>query len=84
MNQLTPENLQWLGCALGIAGSFLLALNLKCSGWGFVIYLVSNAFWIAFGVSTHAPGITTNQVFNTLTSLLGIYKWLVIKNHLRS
>lgn len=73
---MTPDTLQWLGCATGVFGALLLALNNKNSGWGFVLFLVSNGFWLAFGVQTGAPGLVATQVIFTGTSLLGIYKWL--------
>lgn len=51
--------LQWAGCALGVAGSLLLALNIRQSGWGFALYLGSNVAWIGFGLTSgvHALAI---------------------------
>ncbi|HOE40058.1 MAG TPA: hypothetical protein PLB25_00245 [Rhodoferax sp.] len=48
----TIDALQWAGCATGVAGALLLALNIKRSGWGFVLLLISNGFWTAFGSCT--------------------------------
>lgn len=45
----TLDALQWAGCATGVAGASLLALNTKHSGWGFVLFLISNGFWTALG-----------------------------------
>lgn len=73
----TLDALQWAGCATGVAGALLLALNTKSSGWGFVFFLISNGFWIAFGIQTNAPGLITTQIIFTATSLLGIYRWFV-------
>ena len=50
--------LQWAGCATGVAGASLLALNTKNSGWGFVLFLVSNGFWTAFGSSARVFAAT--------------------------
>ena len=74
----TIDALQWAGCATGVAGAALLALNTKHSGWGFVLFLISNGFWTAFGIQTNAPGLITTQVVFTATSLLGIYRGLVV------
>ncbi len=74
---MTPDTLQWLGCATGVAGALLLALNNKHSGWGFVLFLISNCFWLVFGLETGAPGLVARQIIFTGTSLLGIYKWLL-------
>ena len=71
------DALQWAGCATGAAGSLLLALNNKNSGWGFVLFLVSNGFWVAFGIQTGAPGLIATQVIFTATSLLGVYRWML-------
>lgn len=73
----TLDALQWAGCATGVAGALLLALNTKHSGWGFVAFLISNGFWTAYGIQTDAPGLITTQVIFTATSLLGIYRWLL-------
>lgn len=73
----TLDALQWAGCVTGVAGALLLALNTKYSGWGFVLFLISNGFWTAFGIQTNAPGLITTQVIFTATSVLGIYRWLV-------
>ena len=70
--------LQWAGCITGVAGASLLALNTKNSGWGFVLFLVSNGFWTAFGIQTNAPGLITTQLVFTATSVFGIYRWLVV------
>lgn len=72
------DALQWAGCASGVAGALLLALNTRHSGWGFVLFLISNGFWTAFGIQTNAPGLVTTQIIFTGTSVLGIYRWLVV------
>jgi len=46
----TLDALQWSGCATGEAGALLLALNNKFSGWGGVLFLISNGFLMAFGI----------------------------------
>jgi nicotinamide riboside transporter PnuC len=75
---LTLEQTQWIGCTTGVLGSALLAANRsRVSGWGFVAYLISNVFWIAFAAENHAPGLLTQQVVFTLTSLIGIWRWLI-------
>ena len=68
--------LQWIGCVVGVLGAYLLALNNRRSGWGFVSFLMSNVCWMAFGLLTKAPGMVFMQVAFTATSLLGIYRWM--------
>lgn len=76
---MTAFYLQWIGCAFGVFGAFLLALNTRFSGWGFVSFLASNGCWIGFAVLTNAPGLFYMQVAFTGTSLLGIYRWVLVK-----
>lgn len=78
---VTTDILQWAGCATGVTGALLLALNTKHSGWGFVLFLVSNALWAAFGILTNAPGLVATQAIFTVTSLLGICRWLIVAKH---
>ncbi len=73
--------LQWAGCATGVLGSMLLAWRSRWSGWGFVVYLLSNAFWIAFGIATRAPGLVVMQGVFTVTSAVGIWRWLLVPGH---
>lgn len=65
---------QWLGCFTGVLGTFLLALNNKWSRWGFVAYLLSNNFWLAYGLHTNATGIVVMQCFYNVITVLGLYQ----------
>ncbi len=74
---------EWIGCMTGLCGATLLALNNRYSGWGFVLFLISNVGWIIYGLLTHATGMVVMQLGFTLTSLIGVWKWL-ISNQKRS
>lgn len=67
--------LQWTGCIFGLTGAFLLALNNRLSGYGFYLFLISNAAWIAFAMLTSVQALSVQNIGFTLTSLLGIYRW---------
>jgi hypothetical protein len=69
--------LQWTGCVTGISGSFLLAINTRYSGVGFLLFLISNGFWTLYGIATNAPGLIAMQIAFTITSMIGIYRWLL-------
>lgn len=69
--------LEWSGSILGIAGALLLALNLRISGWGWVLFLASNICWITFAMDRGLHGLLTMQAFFTCTSLIGCWKWLL-------
>ena len=80
---LHPESLSWLACVLSNAGALLLSLNVRYSRWGFAVFLVSNIFWVkvgidAIGTDTHAPAMIANQLFLMGTSMIGVWRWLII------
>lgn len=82
LNYSVPANtlalsLQWLGCVTAAFGSLLLALQTKRSGYGWIAFLISNLFWIAYGLLTGAPGLVTQQIIFTCTSMVGIWRWLI-------
>lgn len=70
------KTVEWIGSILGLVGATLLATNSPVSGYGFVAFLVSNFCWIYFGYKTRAHGLLTMQAGFTLTSLVGIARWL--------
>lgn len=72
------ETIEWAGCIIGLSGAALLAMNSRYSAWGWVLFLLSNAAWIAFGLMTHANGLVVMQIGFTITSLTGIWKWLIV------
>jgi len=69
--------LEWLGCIFGVLGALLLALNNRAAGWGWVAFLVSNVFWLIFGLVTGTRGLVAMQLVFSATSMLGIYRWLL-------
>lgn len=69
--------IEWLAALSGIAGSWLLAVNGRRAGWGFLLFLISNGFWLYYGSATGACGLVTQQIFFTASSLFGIYRWLI-------
>ena len=71
------ETLEWAGCITGLCGAGLVALKTRYSGWGFVLYLASNGAWIAFGLLSHAYGVVVMQVGFTVTSVIGVWNWLI-------
>jgi nicotinamide riboside transporter PnuC len=65
-----------LAAATGLLGTLLLALRGPRAGWGFVLYLVSNAGWIWFAIQGHHVALLMQQVGFTATSAYGAYAWL--------
>lgn len=72
---------QWLelaSAALGVAGSLLLAAKCRGAGWAFVLWLASNAGWIAFGAAHSLWFLVLQHVVFAGTSVLGIWTWLAL------
>ena len=71
------NTLKWLGTSLGIAGAFLVALNIPISGYGFIPFLGSSLIWGFVGSHQNDwPLLWINCAFTTL-NLLGIWRWLL-------
>lgn len=70
---------EWSGCALGLLGAFVLALNNRWSQWGWAAFLASNVAWISYAVSMEAYGLLLQQLGFTITSLIGIRQWMFAK-----
>lgn len=74
---MTLKQIEWLGSLTGLAGAILLAINNDFSGYGFVMFLLSNCFWITFALKTKSYGLLTMQLGFFATSVLGISRWLM-------
>ena len=73
----TQTLMQWVGCVLGVAGSFVLARNDRHSGWGFVAYLGSSAAWLGYGLATGVHALVIQHLVFTAISGFGVWRWLV-------
>jgi len=71
------ELVETVGSVLGALGALLLASNSRWSGWGFVLFLASNVAWLFFGQEAGHWRFFAQQIVFTLTSLLGVWRWLV-------
>ncbi|OAH97331.1 hypothetical protein A1353_23175 [Methylomonas methanica] len=75
MNSRLVAVVGWIGSALGLAGSLVLALNTSYSGYGFLAYLGSN-FALYHGVKTRTWALVVMQIGFTVTSVLGLRNWV--------
>ncbi len=69
--------MEWGGCALGLLGALLLSINTRVSRWGWIAFLASNFAWIGYALSTGAYGLLLQQAGFTVTSLIGIRRWIL-------
>lgn len=70
--------IEWGGALLGLLGASVLSANHRLSGWGFLAFLASNVCWIAFSLLTQAYGLLVMQLGFTLTSVVGLFRWLLL------
>ncbi len=68
---------EYSGAAMGLLGAILISLNASYSGLGFIFFLASNVFLIGFALVTKCYGILLLQIGFTITSIMGIYHWLI-------
>jgi len=66
-----------LSACLGLLGALLLATRSHYAGWAFVAWFASNIGWIVFGAGNQHWFFIAQQAGFTVTSLLGIWQWLV-------
>jgi len=68
---------EWTGSLVGASGAMLLALNLPISGYAWLFMLASNVAWITYAIFNRIGSILFMQVIYTITSIVGIYRWLM-------
>lgn len=73
---MSAKTIEWAGALTGLVGSALLAVHTTLSGYGFLLFLTSNFFWLWFGLKTRAWGMVTMQLGFTVTSVVGVFRWL--------
>ena len=72
----TDRAIEAFAALCGIVGTLLLAARGPHAGWGFVLFLGSNAGWLVFSWRRHWY-LFAQQVAFTGTSLFGIWRWLL-------
>ncbi|QIL81839.1 nicotinamide mononucleotide transporter [Diaphorobacter sp. HDW4A] len=69
--------IELISALMGMIGALLLATRSRFAGWAFVLWLISNVGWIIFGAGNQHVFFIVQQVVFTVTSLIGIYRWLI-------
>lgn len=64
--------LEWASTGCGLAGAYLLATNGRVARWGWVGFLLTNLFAIAFALRATHDGLFIQQVGFLGSSLLGL------------
>jgi hypothetical protein len=67
----------WFGTATGLGGAVLLALNISCSGWGYILFLASSCTLLLWSIRHKLEHQITLQGGFTIINALGVYRWLL-------
>jgi hypothetical protein len=72
---MVPDWLQWPAMVVTVLSSWLVASRHRRSrSWGFWLFLVSNALWIAWGVPNNAWALVVLQVILAGMNIRGVKK----------
>lgn len=74
---LGVTRVSWIGSVTGVAGALALAVNLRWSGIGWLLFLASNFCWMGYALQQRTRSMLLMQSVFTITSLIGVYRWLV-------
>ena len=65
--------LQWPAMAVTVASGWLVASDAqRWRLWGFLLFLVSNVLWVAWGIHDAAWALVALQVFLAVTNVRGV------------
>jgi len=67
--------LQYTGAGLAMTGAILVARHTPASKYGFVLYLFSSFFLIAWSYFVEAWGMLGLNAFYCVLNIYGIYRW---------
>lgn len=70
------DGVQWVGSVLSLVATYMIALNRRV-GYAFCLYVIANGCWFWFGWQTQNYPMLLMQSGFTVSSLLGIWTWLV-------
>ncbi len=79
MSEGVEQLVQWLSMGTGIIAAVMVAskLSAKITGFGFVVFAVSSAGWVVFGVSIGEAPLVIQNVVLGLINLVGVWRYLV-------
>lgn len=66
---------EWTGTILALSGAFLMASNKLKPHYSYIIWILSNIFYIYFFLNTGNNGLLTMNIVGILINLFGMYQW---------
>ena len=70
------NKIEWLACAGGIIGSFLVASNTQYSGFGFIPFLIGALAYIYVAIKIKNEKLFLLNVVFASANIVGIFRWL--------
>lgn len=70
--------ISWIATAATIVAACLTASNLgaRITGYGFCVFLVGSLAWLATGIATGQPALSSTNAVLTVLNAFGIWRWL--------
>ncbi len=75
--------LDWCGSALGLIGAYMLAFRFRGSRYGWFAFFAANGFYVAMASTVGLPGLLAQQLGYSVSSAIGIYRYVISKATMR-
>lgn len=70
-------SIELFATACGLLGSLVLSLKGNRAAWGWLLFAMSNVGWLVFSFGYSHWGMFAQQIGFSITSAIGIWKWLI-------
>ena len=71
------EILEWVASLAGVFGACLLAINVRHSRYGFLLYFLSSVLWSYVAYQVNMFPLLFNQLVFVAINLVGIQRWVL-------
>ena len=77
--KLSPEFLDYIDTLCGICGALMLASNIWLSAYGYILFLLSSIFLLAWAIATRFDNQIPMQGIFLMINMTGLYNWLIAR-----
>ena len=76
------EILRWAAAAGVVVAALMTASNIsrRVTGWGFVLFAVTAAMWVAAGLMNGENALVFQNAILFAINLVGVYRWLWLRS----
>ncbi len=72
------DTLGWIGTYAGPAGAILLALNIRVSPYGYVLFLLSSVAMVVYASWIGDDKVLIQNVLFTAINSVGLVRWVIL------